>query len=414
MRYLRGFARFLSSFFWGFIVGHVARRYKISLLKGRAIFLVHPRVIEDIYLNFPFLKPLGLGFTRWLLPRLPPAVIGPVIAVNGQVRGRTFFCPWTVEMMLANPDKARQALKEAAQTARNLGAEWLATGALSAAMTTMGRDVRIDGLTVTTGHSATIILGAQILLTALSNLGLEDLSKVSVGVIGAGGNIGGALALRLAGKVGRVVLLDQSKASVRRRMERVARALRESGTAVSMHTVDEGYASVLKGCVVVFTATSNPKPFLLAEDLKRAGVVVVVDDSQPASISKEEAKKFPGLVLPVLAHTPGVDTHFCFQEGVGEEINYTCLAELLALSMNGTKEGVVGPVTSEAVAFVAKELHKAEYDRVVLQSLGRSVTSTDWDRVRSILSSQPTPTSIEVVTKNLSGVGKINSTASPV
>lgn len=387
MRKLQKFRRSLSAVFWGFIISPLAALIPLPVSRGGAIFLVHPRVLEDAFLQFPFMRLLPRAVVAWLLEHLWP-VIGPPITIHDRIVGRILFCPWTVRMMLEDRDGARKALRQAAQTARHLGAKWLAPGALAASMSSLGRDLRGNGMTITTGHAATTVLGAKILLDALEKIGVEP-REATVAVVGAGGNISSTLARRLGGQVGRVILVDFGRGGAVRRMKRLAGQLQELGTAaeIAVVTPDNGYASLRKADAV-FTATSNPEPFMQAEWLRPGAIVV--DDSQPLSMSAEEARQHNGVVLQVLSRTPGVNCHFRFQPGVGRDVNYTCLAELLVLATNGSGKGVTGPVTPKAAEFIAKELKRAEYEHV-FQSFGHPVMETDWERARQARERIPKP-----------------------
>lgn len=388
---IRKLRRVLSAAWFGFVVSPILTQVSLPVLPGGFVFLVHPRVLEDTFLQFPFFRVLPRSAVAWILRHLWP-VIGPEITLeNSNLRGRTIFCPWTVAMMVEDPAGAGAAIQRAAQTVRNMGAEWLGTGALTASMTRLGRDLRGNGIAITTGHAATTSLGAAILIEALRRVGLDP-AEATVAVIGGGGNIGSTLAARLADQVGRVVLIDFDRGGTKRRMEKRARQLRRNGVEVEISMVEvEGYVR-LREADAVFTATSNTEPFIQAWWLKPGAIVV--DDSQPLSMSIEEAQKHSGIVLQVVASTPGVNAHFRFQPGVGRDINYTCLAELVALATNGTKEGVTGPVTPETSALIAGELERAGYAQLVFQSFGRLVNEADWRQVREgakqVLSGQQT------------------------
>lgn len=367
--------RFFWVAWWSFIIAPIARWLPLPIFKGEAIFLVHPRTVEDTYRWLFFLKPLGEKKVEWILKHLWP-IIGPPITRNGETVGRTFFCPWTVKMMLEDRSGAKEALQQSVKTARHLGAKWLAPGALAGSMTDLGLALKDNGMTITTGHSATTIIGSQILLNALEKTNLNP-CEATVAIVGGAGNIGKALAQQLAGKVDKIILVDRNNLkSIRRMKESIEKSTNER-TDFSISTDTECYEALQKADAV-FTATSNPKPFLRAEWLKPGAIVV--DDSQPVSMSRNEAHRHTGIVLQVVTHTPNTNANFQFQRGVGKHINYTCLAELLSLARNNTHEGVIGKISSEDIEFISEQLEKAGYDQIVFRSFGRKIREEEWEQ----------------------------------
>lgn len=377
----RRLCRILSIVFWGFVVSPIAERVGLPVLKGGFVFLVHPRTDEDLYLAFPFFRFLGRRIGQWILNHLWPVIGPPITGVDG-IRGRTIFCPWTVEMMLDNPEGAQEAIQRAADVARNLGAGYLGTGALTASMTRLGRDLRGNGMVVTTGHAATTLLGARILLEALRRSGIDP-ETAAVAVVGAGGNIGGTVSRYLLGRVRKLLLLDLDRGGAIRRMHELADQACSKGMLAEVIVVKDqvDYKSLFTADGV-FTATSATDSFLKAAWLKPGAVLV--EDSQPLAMSYSEAAKHDGLAIQVLARIPGVDAHFRFQRGVGREVHYTCLAELIALALDGGEKGVTGPVTARGAARVEAALRKAGYDRLVFQSYGRAIDEELWTDVRQI------------------------------
>lgn len=372
-RFFKEVHRFCKVFFWSFIVAPIAGWIPLPLFRGEAVFLVHPRTVEDTYRWLYFLEPLGKEKVEWILKHLWP-IIGPPITREGETIGRTFFCPWTVKMMLENPSGAKKALKQSAKTARHLGVNWLAPGALAGSMTQLGLALKNNGMTITTGHSATTLVGSRILLKAYRKINLDP-SQSTVAIVGGAGNIGSTLAHRLIDKVSRIILIDRDTPKTIRRRKEVAEEATLSRTEIEISSDTENYEALQKADAV-FTATSTPEPFLKSEWLKPGAIVV--DDSQPVSMSRVEARRHSGVVLQVLSYLPKTNAHFRFQRGVGKEVNYACLSELLSLAKNGTHRGVTGAVDSQGLNFISEELAKAGYDQLVFHSFGRQVREEEW------------------------------------
>jgi len=375
----------LSAVWWGFVISPICDRVSLPILgKGGFVFIVHPRVIEDVLLQFPFFAVLSKSKMEALLRKLPP-VIGPRIDTGNGVRGRVVFVPQTVEMMNSDRLGARDAIVRAAQTANRMGAKYIGTGALTASMTRLGFDLRNVGPVVTTGHAATSLIGAQMVLEGLVRMGIDP-GLATVAVVGVG-SIGQSVATILAKQVARLILIDVSEKIPR--LNRLSQQLDGTGVpAIEVVAREEGGYSRLIEADAIFTATSESEAWLTADMLKRGSMVV--DDSAPFSMSQQEAEKHDGLVLQVLAMAPGVDCHFWFSRGVGRRYQYTCLAELIALAHhgNGTK-GVIGPVTLDAVSVMSFLLQEAGYDGLVFTSFGVEISEAEWERARAEVQSTP-------------------------
>lgn len=380
LKKLRKVWQALLGMWWGFILSPILSLIRLPLVTADFVFLVHARVLEDAYLQFPILRVLPRDWVVWILQHLWP-VVGPEITIEGSdLKGRTVFVSLTVEMMLEDYNLARERIQEAVDTSRRLGAKYLGPGALLPSLTGLGRSLRGNGMVISTGHTATSLLGSQQLLAALSRVGVAP-RMATVAVAGVG-SIGQAVTRQLAGRVHELILVDLGSKSGRLgRLKTEIEGL--TRTQVTVHTVEgptkERDYAVLKQADGVFTATSEPISWLKASMLKPGAVVV--DDSQPLAMSEQEAAKHGGIVLQVLAKMPGVDCHFWFDRGVGRRYQYTCLAETVALAQHGNGTiGVVGPVTSGATERIGWLLAEAGYDKLVFVSFGRKVTVGEWIR----------------------------------
>lgn len=346
-----------------------------SLFKGKGVFLVPPRCIEDVGRNFPDLfSRMSSQEAEKFLWGLGP-LIGPPIYVNGRWVGLTMFAPRTPNMIKADPDGSLALVQQCAQFARNLGAEWLATGAFLGSFVALGRYLHVPGLKITLGHSTTVYLAVEIFLKGLRQIGVNP-QLATVAVAGAGGNIGRSISLQLAGKVRKIILFDQVGGAIHRRMEQVAQVIRQHGTAVSAHSNGEGYFVLKEADGVVTAVTAEDQP-LKEEHLSKN--VLVAEDSQPMAMSDAEAAKLKNPRLDVVAYTPGVDTFFDFQPGIGRNgVVYACLAELLVCLLTDASEGLIGMVTSESVAKAAGMLSQIGYNGVILHSDQGIISDEAW------------------------------------
>lgn len=197
-----------------------------SALPGRFAFLVHPVAWQN-YVDFdPSLKAFNEDELRELAfswnDLVDPFVIGSteiVSAAGAKALGEFIVVPRTAEELLAAPRSSSiQLIRQAVDLGRARGASIVGLGAYTSVVSGGGLFVRGRGVAITSGNSYTVVAAAEVALTALEKIGLPP-AEASVAVVGATGSIGRGVALLLAEKVGRLILVgnpDRPEHSLKR------------------------------------------------------------------------------------------------------------------------------------------------------------------------------------------------------
>ncbi len=248
-------------------------------------------------------------------------------------------------------------IKDAVQLASNLGADVVGLGETLASLTSHGKKLKeqYPDVEIVTGHTGTTYLinewirfGAQVLD--------KDLSDTSVTIIGAYGAIGSVVGRLLANEgVGRLSLHD--KEDKVGGLKNIAAGLVNDFPYLSGRIdVSGGDISLAEACKrgeIIMSAASAPSSFIRSEHLNEG--TIIVDDSQPPSITREEAEKAKSHLFWVVGSHP--DLRRDFDYGIDGE--WGCALEVVAMEARRGEFVGVGPVTiegAEKFRGIAKDL----------------------------------------------------------
>lgn len=302
----------------------------------------------------------------------------PVVFASAQISSRSgqrsygefLNIPYSAEELLAMPVQQAVALvRRAVECARDRGAKIVGLGAYTSIITRNGLSVRDLGVAVTTGNSFTVAATEQALLLAAAQQGL-DLSTATLAILGAAGSIGRALALLLAERAGRLLLignpahpeqsLKQLREVARAAVERLRSAtsdaayslpirgsldarLRDLAAAPADEQVAELERAGLLVCTTeldaalpqahcIVTATSTPQKLVHARHL-RSGALVL-DTAEPSNLdpavrrTRSDVTVIEGGVIEVPDRQ---DLGFSFRLPPGHV--YACMAEAMMLGL---------------------------------------------------------------------------------
>lgn len=304
-------------------------RYKPSFLHSDEYafaFLVHPRDGRDIQRKFPSLRhmPRWLWYLieRFLWSTTVTEVTGLHDKQGRKVPGYIISIPMTAASMMGSRTRAVRHIRSAVKLARNKGARIVGLGALTSSLT-QGGNLLLDipGTSITTGHAYTGYNVTRYLFTLVHDHDI-DLNKITVGIVGAAGSIGGISAkiFSRAG-VGKLILIDLD-----RKLDSV-RTLAGSFVGDVEVTSD---LSALRNAHFIIAATNAPGA--LIQDSHVTAGTVIIDDAQPSDVHEEVFNREDVVVLEAGAvRTPGITSNFDI--GLyGNDVNYCCMAELLLLA----------------------------------------------------------------------------------
>lgn len=346
--------------------------------RGSFAFIVHPRDLEDHARKYPFASRLSKVvrhlWSRFQWPIVGSKITGLVTRYGKKEEGWVIICPMTTQQMIKKRRLACKRVTQSIQLAEKLGARIVGLGAFTSIVTSDGKDllgkVRC-GLTTGNAYSAAMAVeNVQGLLKAVG----KPLEKCAVAVVGAAGSEGSACSKLLAGKVGKLILVDKNVAGGQALAEQlIERGQRETVFASRIDSIREADA--------VIAVTNAPGAIVRASHLKPGAVVV--DAAQPKNVSRHVPRQ-RGDVLVVesaIVETPGVRTNFDL--GLGDTEALGCLAETQILTwMEHKGHFSLGKADLQHVREIAEAAKEAGYKLASFRNSVGPVTEEDIERVR--------------------------------
>ncbi|MEI8328184.1 MAG: hypothetical protein WCG02_03555 [Candidatus Taylorbacteria bacterium] len=300
-------------------------------------FIVHSRNRTDLPRKFPWLRHVPIKFFDYITLHLPPFVVSKIsglVSREGKLlTGVVIGIPMTAHQLLEHREKALRRIIQAVKKAKSRGAKYIGLGAMTASLSKGGKDVieQVNGVCVTTGRTFTIINITNYIEYCLERFNL-DRNTVRIGIVGAAGGIGSGVAISLARKNYRNLLLID--------LERKLSNLKQHITVLENHSkslhVDLSHkVGDVISCDIVVTATSSPEIVIRSEDIKVG--TIIVNDAQPSDISPEILRNRPDVLIIEggVLHAENINSHFNFGLVHKNDV-FSCLAETLLLSYVGS------------------------------------------------------------------------------
>lgn len=301
-------------------------------------FIIHPiDPKRDVSRKFPL---LGKIFTpaqiNYLCRFFPPVFLSTVTGITSaasgeQVEGFLIACPLTAARMLELPVRtAYQKIIQTGRLAERLGADILGLGAFTSVVGDGGLTVAeaLD-IPVTTGDAYTISMAVQALRAAARALHI-DMQNAAAAVVGATGAIGQVCAQLLAQDTDSLYLLGRHPA----RLEALRTRLGPGSNARLVTGTD---LSVLAKAQLIITVSSAGHALVEPGHLSPGSVIC--DVARPRDVSaKVAAVREDVLVIDGgMVDVPG-QANFNFDFGLPAGIAYACMAETIALALEGRLE----------------------------------------------------------------------------
>lgn len=301
-------------------------------------FIIHPiDPKRDVSRKWPW---LGNILTRrqvdFFSLFFPPVYISEITGIRSLSNGRTLkgwfvACPFTPQRMMTLPERmVYNKIIATGRMAERLGARMLGLGAYTSVVGDAGTTIAgaLD-VPVTTGDAYTIDMAVQAVKDAARKMDIP-LRDAKAAVVGATGTIGSVCAELLAEDVAHLTLVGlrpDALEAVRERCEDGARAtLATSTDMASIYDAD-----------LVLTVTSAITSVIEPQHLKPGAVVC--DVARPRDVSKQVAAERDDVLVIEggMVEVPGdVDFHFDF--GFPPRMAYACMAETMALALEGRYE----------------------------------------------------------------------------
>ncbi|MGD1992555.1 MAG: shikimate dehydrogenase [Anaerolineae bacterium] len=301
----------------------------------RFAFIIHPlNPKADVARKYPGLaRVLPIGLIHFLSRYWPPLVLSHVTGIRSEstgkeIEGWLLACPLTARQLLRLPERVSYwKIIQTGRLAQRLRVDILGLGAYTSVVGDGGVTVaRALEIPVTTGDSYTVALTVRALLKAGAAVGVAP-REATAAVVGATGAIGSACARLLATRVRRIILEGRRM----HRLHQVAGQVRRSGGAQVDVSAD---INSIREAHLVISATSAGQPIIEPEHLRPGAVVC--DVAQPHDVSRTvvETRDDVLVVDGGIVALPG-DVDFGFDYGLPPGLTFGCMAETIALALEG-------------------------------------------------------------------------------
>ena len=302
-------------------------------------FIIHPiNPKRDVSRKFPFLgRILSERQIDFFSTFFPPIYLSEIEGIRSEstgkeIKGWFIACPYTPRRMLSLPEKTvYRKITQTGRMAEKLGAKILGLGAFTSVVGDAGVTIAKNlDVPVTTGDAYTVAIAVEALREAARLMEI-DLAKSTTAVVGAGGTIGRVCAELLADDVEKLYLLGRRIEP----LEKLKTKLDVSSRAALLSSTD---LSLLADADLILTVTSAVDEDVIHPEHLKAGSVVC-DVARPRDVSAMVAKARDDILVidGGMVDIPGpVDFHFDF--GFPEGKAYACMAETMALALEGRFE----------------------------------------------------------------------------
>lgn len=347
-------------------------------------FIIHPiDPKRDVSRKFPLLgKYLSVKQINFFSTFFPPVYISEITGIRSEATGKEIkgwfvACPYTPARMLELPEKTvyRKIIQTGLLTEK-LGARLLGLGAFTSVVGDAGITIAKHlSIPVTTGDAYTVAVAVEAVREGARIMEIP-LNTATAAVVGATGAIGSVAAELIARDVAKLWLIGRRSEvleQVRVRLTANANAQVEISTAMKdIATAD-----------LILTVTSAVDTVIEPEHLKPGAVVC--DVARPRDVSAQVAAKRDDVLVidGGMVAVPGeVDFHFNF--GFPPRMAYACMAETMALALEGRYESyTLGKhITVEQVETIANLAAKHGFKLGGFRSFERAVTPEQIDRVK--------------------------------
>jgi acetylornithine/succinyldiaminopimelate/putrescine aminotransferase/predicted amino acid dehydrogenase len=345
--------------FWGEDGDAAARSGRVR----RVAFLGHFIHLDDVPLWEPSFERLASANRRILLDRVSP-VIAPHPILQRRVQGENgnmidfTFIGLTHDAVDIESSMRKRALEpliaeiqQAVDLAEDSGCEVIGLGGYTSIVTRNGKALSTRKAVITTGNSLTAAMTVEALLAAARDSGIA-LADATLGVLGAGGNIGQLLTRVLAPRVARVVLVG--------RAGRLAQ-LHELATELGGDTlVTDDVGELADAELVVGASNSAGEPLAQVQFTDRPRVVcdVAVPPDAPADLERRVPRT--RLVMGGLVKVPNAHDFLVPGIPLAPGRIFACMAETMTLGLTpGLRPARLGHLEPDAVERIARAAGRA-------------------------------------------------------
>jgi len=303
-------------------------------------FIIHPiDPKRDIARKYPFLAKIVTDWQiKLLAPYFPPVYLSEVTGITSvstgkSIKGWLIACPLTPAHFMELPEKqVYRKIIETGRLAEKLGANILGLGAFTSVVGDAGQTIaQALDIPVTTGDSYTVAVAVRAAKQAAQVMEIP-LAQASAAVVGATGAIGQVCAELLANDVAQLYLIGRQMD----KLEHLRQNLIHNGAGAHLKISND--MAALRESQIIITVTSAVHAVIQPEHLQPGSVVC--DVARPRDVSVQVAAVRDDVLVidggMVDIPGPAVDFHFNFGFPPGK--GYACMAETIALALDGRFE----------------------------------------------------------------------------
>ncbi len=347
-------------------------------------FIIHPiDPKRDVSRKFPLLGRLfNERFINFGSTFFPPVLLSEIDGIQSKATGKVLkgwliACPLTAARMLElNERIAYYKIIQTGRLAERLGAGILGLGAFTSVVGDGGVTVANSlDIPVTTGDAYTISIAIQAVRKAAALMEI-DLASATAAIVGATGAIGRVCAELLANDVSELYLIGRNEDKLRKLLADI----RQDSKANLIIDTD---LHNLHKAKVILTVSSAVHAIIQPKHLQPG--CVICDVARPRDVAANVATKrddifvFDGGMVDV----PG-DVNFNFDFGFPQGKAYACMAETIALALDGRFEDyTLGKhITRKRVEEITQIATKHGFELSGFRSFERPVTHEQINQIR--------------------------------
>ncbi|MEO0562152.1 MAG: shikimate dehydrogenase [Chloroflexota bacterium] len=299
-------------------------------------FIIHPiHIKKHAKKKFPLLASILSErqinyFSRYFPPLYISEVTGIRSITGRELRGWLLAVPYTPPTMMRLPvEEVYNKIVATGELAERLGAKILGLGAYTSIVGDAGQTIADRlAIPVTTGDSYTVVMAVEAVREAARRMDI-DMREATVAVVGATGAIGKTCAQMIAAECGHLRVIG--------RREDVTHQVREMCLGFGAQVSASTDINTIYDADLVLTVTNALTSVIEPDHLKPGAVVC--DVARPRDVSRKVAQQRDDVLVIEggMVEVPGpVDFHFNF--GFPPKMAYACMAETMALALDGRYE----------------------------------------------------------------------------
>lgn len=335
-------------------------------------FIIHPRDISDTARKYQIMRYLPPFLINLICRHAPPLIASEITGLKSYntgkpIKGWLLICPLTARQLLNDRKLGRRRIKATISLAEKLGAKIVGLGAMTASITSGGRDL-IGNIKIGITHGRTLTVGMTMIgVKRVAKIRDLDLPQTTMAIVGATGSIGEAVSkLMIEEGIKKFILVAKKL----KHLVQLKKEMLEINPFLKIKISPKIHS--IKNAEIVIVATSSPEILVNSEDLKYGAIVY--DVTQPQNVSPAIAKKRKDLLIidGGIVKTPGIN--YQFDLGLPPETTFACLAETLILAAEGEYNScLVGKVQLEKVKEMVELAEKYNFTHAPFLSFGKPI-----------------------------------------